>query len=47
MLRAAPGTRAMRPAFSKVSTIRWTVGAVTSKLRRVSASAGGRLKIRL
>jgi hypothetical protein len=41
MLRAAPGTRVMSPAFSKVSTIWWTVGAVTSKWRRMSASAGG------
>jgi hypothetical protein len=32
---AAPGTRVMSPAFSKVSTI-WTVGAATSKWRRMS-----------
>lgn len=47
MLRAAPGVREMRPAFSKVITIWWTDGAVTSKWRRMSASAGGRLNIRL
>ena len=41
MLRAAPGVREMRPAFSKVITIWWTDGAVTSKWRRMSASAGG------
>src|ERR1700682_6324778 len=34
MLRAAPGVREMRPAFSKVITIWWTDGAVTSKWRR-------------
>ncbi len=40
MLRAAPGTRVMSPAFSKVSTIWWTVGAVTSKWRHVGFGRG-------
>ena len=47
MLLAAPALRLMSPAFSRAMTIWWTDGAVTSKWRRMMASAGARLKIRL
>ncbi len=40
MLRGAPGSRVISPAFSSVSTIWWTDGAVTPKWRRMSVSGG-------
>jgi hypothetical protein len=41
MLRAVPGVLWIKPARSRESTIWWTVGGVTPKKRRMSASAGG------
>jgi len=42
MLRAAPGVLRIRPDRSRVITIWWTLGAVTSKCRCMSVSDGGR-----
>ncbi len=42
MLRARLGSRRIRPARSRESTMPWTDGGVTPKCRCRSASAGGR-----
>jgi hypothetical protein len=45
MLRARPGWRRIRPRRSRVSSIWWTLGAVTSKCRFMSASAASWLNM--
>ena len=41
MDRACPGVLWIRQRFSRVTTIRWTLGGETSKYRAMSCSAGG------